>query len=265
LGSPIVRIYYDGAHAAGDDPVSVESERRHACRRQGPPRPGEWRAVFPEEGQTFDDYAATCANRRGPERAALYLRPLGEAGERFGRLLELLREYAEAFFQVPARLLESLPAAEGTLDSTRLLEELSLRPPADALGVLGVTDRPLGARGMKFVFGESRLGGPAGVASLARLATPDAGLFLRRALRLTSHEIGHLLGIRHCVFYECVMQGANSLAEADRHPLEPCPVDARKLQWNLGFDPWARERALEAFFRKTAADKKYGDDMGRKA
>jgi archaemetzincin len=195
-----------------------------------------------------------------------YLRPLGDAERLWGPLLELLRAYVEAFFQAPARLLESLPVAEGTLDSTRLLGELSRGTPADALGVLGVTDRPLGALGMRFVFGESRLGGPAGVASLARLATPDGELFLRRALRLTTHELGHVLGIRHCIFYECVMEGANSLAEADRHPLEPCPVDARKLRWNLGFDPSARERALEKFFRETAAGpKRYGDAAARKA
>lgn len=250
--------------------MNVEAERWRACRRQRPPRPGEWRAVFPEEGQTFDDYAATCANRRGPGRAVLYLRPLGGARRRYGGLLGLLREFLEAYFQVPARLLEGDAAAGGTRDSTRLLEALARRAPADALGLLGVTDGPLSARGMKFVFGESRLGGPAGVASLARLETPDAGLFLRRALGLAAHEVGHLLGIRHCVFHECVMQGANTRAEADGHPLEPCPVDARKLQWNLGFDPAARARALEAFFRKAwpssaGEGKKYGDAPGGEA
>lgn len=221
-----------------------------AARRQRPPRPGEWRFVFPEEGQTFDEYVATCSNRRTPGRTVLYLQPLGDPAGRYGRLLALLREFLEAYFQIPVRTRESSPVAAGTLDSTRLLEALARRVPADALGLLGVTDRPLSARGMKFVFGESPLGGPAGVASLARLETPEVERFFLRACKLAAHEAGHLFSIRHCIFYECVMQGANTLAEADGHPLEPCAIDARKLQWNLGFDPERRLRALEGFFRR---------------
>lgn len=45
------------------------------------------------------------------------------------------------------------------------------------------------------------------------------------------------------------MNGANSLAEDDGHPMHLCPVDLKKLQWAIGFDPVARYRNLEAFYR----------------
>jgi len=40
----------------------------------------------------------------------------------------------------------------------------------------------------------------------------------------------------HGVFFNCLMNGSNHLAESDRRPLHLCPVDLRKLQWTLGFD-----------------------------
>ena len=30
------------------------------------------------------------------------------------------------------------------------------------------------------------------------------------------HEICHILGMKHCTFYSCLMQGANSLEEAEK-------------------------------------------------
>lgn len=38
-------------------------------------------------------------------------------------------------------------------------------------------------------------------------------LFLLRACRLLTHEICHLLGIDHCIFYSCLMNGSGDLGE----------------------------------------------------
>ena len=62
----------------------------------------------------------------------------------------------------------------------------------------------------------------------------------------TEEESGHVLGLKHCVFYMCVMNGVNSLAESDRTPLHLCPVCLGKLRWNIEFDELAREKALVA-------------------
>jgi len=58
-----------------------------------------------------------------------------------------------------------------------------------------------------------------------------------------------MLGMRHCVYFRCLMNGTNHLAESDRRPLHLCPVDLRKAQLALGFDVVERYRALQVFWR----------------
>ena len=71
-----------------------------------------------------------------------------------------------------------------------------------------------------FAFGEADLEGGVGVFSFARYvprqATGAASLLLRRALQVMVHEALHLFGLGHCLYYECCMQGSNSLEESDR-------------------------------------------------
>ncbi|KAH3757553.1 hypothetical protein Pelo_10669 [Pelomyxa schiedti] len=55
--------------------------------------------------------------------------------------------------------------------------------------------------------------------------------FLRRILQLVYHEVGHVIGLAHCVWWQCCMNGANSLAESDAQPLCLCPAELSKLAW----------------------------------
>jgi archaemetzincin len=82
--------------------------------------------------------------------------------------------------------------------------------------------------------------------SLAALAA----LWLGRVCRTASHELGHCLGIDHCVYYACVMQGSASLAEDARQPLYLCPIDRAKLLQATGADMDERYAALLAFCGK---------------
>ena len=52
---------------------------------------------------------------------------------------------------------------------------------------------------------------------------------LRRCFRLISHEMCHVLGLRHCIYYSCLMNGVNNDEEMDRTPLHLCPICLRKL------------------------------------
>lgn len=49
-------------------------------------------------------------------------------------------------------------------------------------------------------------------------STGDSIAWKRRACHVIVHEIGHMFGIWHCVFYECTMNGFNSAHEQDRYP-----------------------------------------------
>jgi archaemetzincin len=220
--------------------------------RLAPPRRGEWRSLFQERPQSFEDYVARCANRRTSGRAAFLLQPLGAVAARHAATLARMAEYAAAFFGLEARLLDPLPLPESAHvfprdqhRSSDLLALLAERAPADALVYLGVTDQDLFAPGKKFVFGEGSLEGRTGVCSLARLEGSD-----RRALKLMTHEAGHILSIAHCTAWRCVMQGSNTLEESDGHPLHLCLDDLRKLAWNTGVDPASRYRLLAALYSR---------------
>ena len=48
--------------------------------------------------------------------------------------------------------------------------------------------------------------------------------------QVMTHEIGHMFGIKHCVYHNCAMNGSNHLAESDRRAASLCPICLRKLQ-----------------------------------
>jgi len=218
------------------------------------PRRGEWRSVIREREQSFEEYVRDCANRKTELRSQLVILPLGGVASRSGPVLELLGEYGAIFFGLDARLADdvSVPDAahvpqRGQHNSSMILDVLAGRVEDRALLTLAVTDVDLFSRGKRYVFGEGNLERRVGICSLARLRTPDESLFRRRALKLLSHEAGHILSMPHCVQRRCLMQGANTLEESDRHPMQPCAVDLKKIAWNTGLDPVQRERQLRDF------------------
>ena len=118
------------------------------------------------------------------------------------------------------------------------------RLPDDALFCLAVTDRDIFVGELAYTFGWGSFRFRVGVVSTHRLgAQPDAAR-RRRVLTLAAHEAGHMLSLPHCTFFGCLMNGARTLAEADRRPVLACPVCRAKLCWNLGLDPRARYDTL---------------------
>ncbi|KAI6654588.1 Archaemetzincin-2-like isoform X1 [Oopsacas minuta] len=74
-------------------------------------------------------------------------------------------------------------------------------------------------------------------------------IMLLRSCRLMVHEISHLFGLGHCIWFSCIMNGAGHLEEDFKQPMFLCPVDLRKLQSLFGFDVVSRYKRLGAFFR----------------
>ncbi|KAK4994477.1 hypothetical protein LTR66_005496 [Elasticomyces elasticus] len=79
-----------------------------------------------------------------------------------------------------------------------------------------------------------------------------SGLWLGRVCRTASHELGHCLGIDHCVYYACSMQGTASLMEDGRQPPYLCPVDLAKVLQATGSSARERYQALLAYCDKRA-------------
>jgi archaemetzincin len=86
---------------------------------------------------------------------------------------------------------------------------------------------------LNFIFGLAEFDGNALVA-LPRLSPTFYGypenekLYYKRITKEVLHELGHVLGLRHC-HNRCVMRFSNSLSDTDEKPVEFCPSCLKKL------------------------------------
>ena len=80
-------------------------------------------------------------------------------------------------------------------------------------------------------------------------------LMLQRSCRLLVHETLHLLGLNHCIYYSCCMNGSGHLKEDFSQPLYLCPVDYAKLEKLFTFGTIQRYRGLNEFFTKHGMEK----------
>lgn len=237
------------------------------------PGPSDWLANHSEAGQTFDQFCRSRPNRPDKHRSKIYLLPLGSFDESEGASLAQLRRFATAFFMMDVVVLPPLGEDQHHITSRRnpntgqvqlltsdILNLLVTRLPEDAFALLGVTMTDLYPDpSWNFVFGQASPRDRVGVYSFARydprfygeaLSASSRKLVLRRSCKVLAHETGHMFGIEHCIWYRCLMNGSNHLAEADARPLHLCPVDLRKLQWSIGFDVVERYRHLADFQRQ---------------
>ena len=94
--------------------------------------------------------------------------------------------------------------------------------------ILGVTGVDLFIPIFTFVLGEAQLGGKTGLVSSFRLKNStyglpdDADVLKERLLKVTLHEISHMLGFLHCLNSNCVMHAASSVEEVDLRSHEYC-------------------------------------------
>jgi len=75
-------------------------------------------------------------------------------------------------------------------------------------------------------------------------------LLFKRSCKVLAHEIGHIFGIHHCIYHQCLMNGSNHLQESDAKPIYYCPIDLRKLHISLKFDVLERQRELVVLFNE---------------
>jgi archaemetzincin len=236
------------------------------------PGPHDWLAVHHEPGQTFDDFRALRQNRPTSTRRVIYLQPLGEFAPERSPSIAKLRDFAAAFFAMEVRILLALRASAAFTTRRNphtgspqiltgdVLHFLKSRVPSDAFCAIAITMEDLYPDpSWNFVFGEASPRERVAVYSFARYdpalyGEPGTGevLLLRRSCKVLAHETGHLFGLAHCIYFNCLMNGSNHLVESDRRPLHLCPVCLRKLQLCTGFDVVERYASLERVTRESS-------------
>lgn len=227
-----------------------------------PPQPGDWLYHFPEAGQTFEQFRGQLRNRRDNRRYVIYVVPLGVLRPQSERTVDIVAEYLDAYYDSPTKVLPRMAipnvawdAKRRQYDARRVLPALQRALPDDALGMVAVTEVDLYIPSVNYVFGLGSFERKVSVMSLYRFGSDfrtqaEPGTVLRRSLTVASHEFGHVLSMRHCTEFRCLMNGTNSLADADRHPQHLCPVCARKAQHAVHFHRQDRYARLQYFYEK---------------
>jgi hypothetical protein len=69
--------------------------------------------------------------------------------------------------------------------------------------------------------------------SLADMEEEQRILWLRKCRRTMTHEVLHMFGMNHCIFYSCLMVGSNGPEDTAGHERLLCPVCTRKFLFSM--------------------------------
>lgn len=148
------------------------------------------------------------------------------------RMISMILGRETGFVEYPL-LVDGYDRNRNQHDAQKILDRLqdNLTRRYEVVGpLLLVTSRDLYINGCDFVFGLARPASGVAVVSTARLEnayygrTPDDADLIDRTAKEGAHEVGHLLGLGHCIDPECVMFRPRTLDELDRKRKVLCPV-----------------------------------------
>lgn len=188
----------------------------------------------------------------------------------FRKKIALTKEYLKTYYQLETKILPALPNTIFPEKVKRISKEgqeqilagyvldsiLIKRKPKDTVVLMGITEKDLFPKPeWNYIFGLASYEDGVGVTSMYRFANghlTDSNFneSLLRLIKISSHEIGHMFGISHCLNANCVMNGTNSLSETDYHLARACSLCQRKLNSSIQYDNKKRLLELKNFFEK---------------
>lgn len=218
-------------------------------QEKGPPQPGDWIYEHKESGQTYKQYLKSNPRTANEKRNKIYILPLGDFQNEDYQILNSTKDYLEIFFGMDVIIRNNKPLTlipdsarryndvNEQLHSIYILYEVLLPEiPDDAVAYMAITTSDLYPKeSWNFVFGQASVKRRVGVTSIFRFKEYDSeqklilSRTLLRVIKTTSHELCHMLSMRHCTQYECIMNGSNSLPESDQKPFHLCPQCIPKL------------------------------------
>ncbi len=166
--------------------------------------------------------------------------PVGEADQ---KTLDSIASALRDTLRSETVVIEAVPIPEKTYNrrrqqyhATRILKKLEVLKPGGCDLLLGVIDQDLYVPELNFVFGEADVMARIAIIGLPRLRQeyygfdPDRGLFLLRAAKEATHELGHTCGLGHCPDRNCIMHFSNSLRDTDVKGPAFCASCRNKLE-----------------------------------
>jgi predicted Zn-dependent protease len=217
-----------------------------------------WTETYPETGITFLEYVTNSPRRPKRAQRTIFLVPLGDF--RDTRSLERIRGFVNAYFSLPVRIAKprEIPARSYSRSKRRynadeILLDMQLDLADPVFVATGITSADLYSGRLDSVYGLSYSDLRTSIVSTRHLwrdendsNSPEERL---RLAKLIVHEICHNLGFPHCAAHACRMNGTSGFRDLERAPTHLCGPCQKKLQWNIGFDPLARYRAIKRALR----------------
>jgi archaemetzincin len=241
------------------------------------PTKSDWLWDHKETGQTYKIYITGMYNSPSKTFNTVYINNLDVGLENSfldDSTFDHLKTLIELYY--PGLKAKMLPKSQGfeqlgitkrfnspyiQYNASQCAEKLPKILPKDGLLIIGLTSYDLyPAEEWNFVFGLANKQTGCGVFSFRRYydefeeSSDKNRLMTKFAGRVMLHELGHLLGIKHCIYYNCLMNGSNHMKENFDKPFEVCPVCLRKLIGNLKFDVVDRFEGLAGGLEKLDKD-----------
>ncbi|NQZ59899.1 MAG: hypothetical protein HRT88_20800, partial [Lentisphaeraceae bacterium] len=222
-------------------------------KKRGVLETGDWLSSHVEKGQSCAAYKKTRPNRPDKTKKFIYIQLIGSFNKAQLKVLDQTLVYMHTSFGLPIVKMKAVALNQIAVAGRRhhalwgneqlhtryIMKKILLpRRPKDAVALIAFTATDLYPdEKWNFVFGSASLKQRIGVWSIYRNGDPaksakDFILCLRRTIKTAIHETGHILGIKHCIAYECLMNGSNSREESDSRELYYCPSCLYKLSWN---------------------------------
>lgn len=233
------------------------------------PAYGDWLFSHKEKGQTFEQYFISKHIVPTNEANIIYILPIGNFNSLQNKQIKLANEYLEIFFQLKTKTLAPISNDVVPNSSRRMMygheqllagyllnDVLKEEKPLNGIALMGLSELDLYPKPeWNYVFGLASYHDKVAVSSIYRLqdgelTSENFNLCLSRLLKISSHEIGHMFGLHHCIAADCVMNGTNSMEETDRHSIRLCSVCQRKLNSCIQYDNKKRLSDLERYFKK---------------
>jgi archaemetzincin len=205
-----------------------------------------WRSWGDRHGEkpiSFVEFAQT--HKTPPAKKPVVFQLIGDFSKDERRMLEMVMGYIRATHRtevyldnttLPIQTFKNIQTRGNQYDAVGLIDAIELLKKGRDVHMFGFTSYDLypSTENFNFVLGAGDHNKGHGIWSKARLDDKNPAVYLKRMMKITAHEYGHMRAILHCVEASCLMNGAMSVAEIDKSPLLLCSQDAAKVAWMSG-------------------------------